>query len=210
MKTLQKVLAAGLVVALAAVAAPAQRPRAVETPDEENARTAKPPAPPKVIKAKYMGGYLGYRKKQEGMLAFDERNRRLIFLDKNEREIVSIAYDAVLVTFADTEERRTMGPGTERVLLGTVGVLALPGMLFKKKFEFLTIQYRDPDTDAEGVTQFKLKNRDELDAVTYALAQKAGLVQRGAIFVRKKDDPNATKDTIEKTSGEKQTPTPPE
>jgi hypothetical protein len=58
------------------------------------------------------------------------------------------------------------------------------------------------------VTQFKLKSRDELDSVVHALAQKAGLVQRGAIFVRKKDDPNAKKDTIENTSGEKQTPTP--
>ncbi len=208
MKILQKLLAVTLVLAVLAVAVPAQRPRAVETPDEENARTATPPAPPKVIKAKYMGGYLGYRKKQEGMLAFDERNQRLIFLDKNEREIVSIAYEAVLVTFADTEERRTMGPGTQSILLGTVGILALPGMLFKKKYEFLTIQYRDPDTDAEGVTQFKLKNRDELDSVTHALAKKAGLVQRGAIYVRKKDDPNAKKDTIENTSGARQTPTP--
>jgi len=208
MKILQKLLAACLVVAVTAVATPAQRTRSVESPEEENSRRPAPPAPPKVIKAKYMGGYLGYKKKQEGMLAFDERNQRLIFLDKNEREIVSIAYDAVLVTFADTEERRTMGPGTERVLLGTVGILALPGMLFKKKFEFLTIQYRDPDTDAEGVTQFKLKSRDELDSVTHTLAQKAGLVQRGAIYVRKKDDPNAKKDTIENTSGERQTPPP--
>jgi hypothetical protein len=207
-KVLHKLLAAGLVVAVSAVAAPAQRPRAVETPDEENARRAQPPAPPKVIKAKYMGGYLGYRKKQEGMLAFDERNRRLIFLDKNEREIVSISYDAVLVTFADTEERRAMGPGTQSVLLGTVGILALPGMLFKKKFEFLTIQYRDPDTDAEGVTQFKLKTRDELDSVVHALAQKANLVQRGQIYVRRKDDPNEKKDTIENTSGERKTPSP--
>ena len=83
MKVVHKLLAACLVVAVTAVSVPAQRPVAIESPDEENARRAKPPAPPKVIKAKYMGGYLGYKKKQEGMLAFDERNRRLIFLDKN-------------------------------------------------------------------------------------------------------------------------------
>ena len=208
MKVFHKLLAACLVVAVTAVSAPAQRPAAIESPEEQNARKPTPPAPPKVIKAKYMGGYLGYKKKQEGMLAFDERNRRLIFLDKNEREIVSIAYEAVLVTFADTEERRTMGPGTERVLLGTVGILALPGMLFKKKFEFLTIQYRDPDTVAEGVTQFKLKSRAELDSVVHELAKKANLVQRGQIYVRKKDDPAAKKDTIENTSGERQPLTP--
>jgi hypothetical protein len=208
MKILHKLLAVGLLLTMAAVAVPAQRPRAVENSDETSAKRPAPPAPPKLVKAKYMGGYLGYRKKQEGMLTFDERNRRLVFRDKNEREIISLAYDAVLVTFADTEERRTMGPGTERVLMGTVGILALPGMLFKKKYQFLSIQYRDPDTDAEGVTQFKLKNRDELDAVVYALAQKASLVQRGAIFVRRKDDPSEKKDSTEKTSAEKQSPTP--
>ena len=101
-----------------------------------------------------------------------------------------------------------MGPGTERVLMGTVGILALPGMLFKKKYEFLTIQYRDTDTDAEGVVQFKLKSRDELDAVVYALAQKAELVQRGALFVRRKGGPEEKKDSTEKTSAEKQTPSP--
>jgi len=208
MKTLHKLLAAALIVVVAAISTPAQRPRAVENPDEISAKRPAPPAPPKLVKAKYMGGYLGYRKKQEGMLTFDERNRRLVFRDKNEREIISIAYDAVLVTFADTEERRTMGPGTERVLMGTVGILALPGMLFKKKYQFLSIQYRDPDTDAAGVTQFKLKDRAELDSVVYALAQKAELTQRGEIYVRRKADPDEKKDSTEKTSGEKPTPTP--
>jgi hypothetical protein len=209
MKTLHKLLAAVLLAATATVTIPAQRPRAVENPTETSTvKQPAPPAPPKLVKAKYMGGYLGYRKKQEGMLTFDERNRRLVFRDKNEKEIISLAYDAVLVTFADTEERRAMGPGTERVLMGTVGILALPGMLFKKKYEFLTIQYRDPDTDAEGVTQFKLKSRDELDSVVYALAQKAELVQRGAIYVRKKENASEKKDSTEKTSAESPTPTP--
>src|ERR1044072_3676416 len=45
-----------------------------------------PPAPPKVVPAKYMGGFAGYRKKQEGMLTFDDRNQRLVFRDKNEKE----------------------------------------------------------------------------------------------------------------------------
>jgi len=41
-----------------------------------------PPAPPNVVPAKYMGGFAGYRKKQEGMLTFDDRNQRLVFRDK--------------------------------------------------------------------------------------------------------------------------------
>src|SRR4051794_18410819 len=58
-----------------------------ETAPADAAKTPKvvapaPPAPPKVIPAKYMGGFAGYRKKQEGMLNFDDRNQRLVFRDK--------------------------------------------------------------------------------------------------------------------------------
>jgi hypothetical protein len=145
-----------------------------------------PPAPPKVVPAKYMGGFAGYRKKQEGMLTFDDRNQRLVFRDKKEKEVISISYDAVMVAFADHETRRLMGSGTQQVVLGTAGVLGLPGLLFKKKFEYLTIQFEDPETYLRGTTQFKLKNKDVIDSVAYALAQRAGLVQQGAIYTRRR------------------------
>jgi hypothetical protein len=146
-----------------------------------------PPAPPKVVPAKYMGGFAGYRKKQEGMLTFDDRNQRLVFRDKNEKEIISISYDAVMVAFADHETRRLMGSGTQSVVLGTTGVLGLPGLLFKKKFEYLTIQFEDPDTYLKGVTQFKLKDKEMIDSVAYALAQRAGLTQQGEIYTRRRN-----------------------
>jgi hypothetical protein len=145
-----------------------------------------PPAPPKVVPAKYMGGFAGYRKKQEGMLTFDDRNQRLVFRDKNEKEVISISYDAVMVAFADHETRRLMGDGTKSVVLGTAGILGLPGLLFKKKFEYLTIQFEDPETYLKGVTQFKLKDKDIIDSMAYALAQRAGLVQQGAIYTRRR------------------------
>lgn len=145
-----------------------------------------PPAPPKVIPAKYMGGFAGYRKKQEGMLNFDDRNQRLVFRDKNEKEVISISYDAVMVAFADHETRRLMGSGTQSVVLGTAGILGLPGLLFKKKFEYLTIQFEDPETYLKGVTQFKLKDQDIIESVAYALAQRAGLVQQGQIYTRRR------------------------
>src|ERR1044071_6764960 len=85
-----------------------------------------PPAPPKVVPAKYMGGFAGYRKKQEGMLTFDDRNQRLVFRDKHEKEVISISYDAVMVAFADHETRRLMGSGTQSVVLGAGGIFALP------------------------------------------------------------------------------------
>lgn len=156
-----------------------------------------PPAPPKVVPAKYMGGFAGYRKKQEGMLTFDDRNQRLVFRDKNEKEVISISYDAVMVAFADHETRRLMGDGTRSVVLGTAGVLGLPGLLFKKKFEYLTIQFEDPETYLKGVTQFKLKDQEIIDSVAYALAQRAGLVQQGAIYTRRRVDVPAS---AEKTS----------
>lgn len=145
-----------------------------------------PPAPPKVVPAKYMGGFAGYRKKQEGMLTFDDRNQRLVFRDKSEKEVISISYDAVMVAFADSETRRLMGNGTQSVVLGAGGILALPSLLFKKKFEYLTIQFEDPETYLKGVTQFKLKNREIIDSVAYALAQRAGLVQQGQIYTRRR------------------------
>ena len=145
-----------------------------------------PPAPPKVIPAKYMGGFAGYRKKQEGMLNFDDRNQRLVFRDKNEKELISISYDAVMVAFADSETRRLMGNGTQQVVLGTAGILGLPGLLFKKKFEYLTIQFEDPETYLKGTTQFKLKDREIIESVAYALAQRAGLVQQGQIYTRRR------------------------
>jgi hypothetical protein len=145
-----------------------------------------PPAPPKVVPAKYMGGFAGYRKKQEGMLTFDDRNQRLVFRDKNEKEVISISYDAVMVAFADHETRRLMGSGTQSAVLGTMGVLGLPGLLFKKKFEYLTIQFEDPETYLKGVTQFKLKDQEIIASMAYALAQRAGLVQQGQIYTRRR------------------------
>ncbi|HEX8559542.1 MAG TPA: hypothetical protein VF668_15675 [Pyrinomonadaceae bacterium] len=181
---------------------PAQQQQQEQAAAEEGKRASKvsspaPPPPPKVVPAKYMGGFANYRKKQEGMLTFDDRNQRLVFRDKNEKELISISYDAVVVAFADQETRRLMGDGTKSVVLGTVGILGAPAMLLKKKFEYLTIQFEDPETYLRGTTQFKLKNQDVIDSVAYALAQKAGLVQQGAIYTRRRvaqpvsdDDPN--------------------
>jgi hypothetical protein len=157
-----------------------------------------PSAPPKMVPAKYMGGFAGMRKKQEGMLTFDDRNRRLVFRDKNEKEIISISYDAVMVAFADSETRRRMGNGTSSVVLGTAGILGMPALLFKKKFQYLTIEFEDPDTYLKGTTQFKLANRDMIDSVAYALAQKAGLSQQGEVYVRRRGMSQPT--SAEKTS----------
>jgi len=163
-----------------------------EQPPAQTTKVPVPPPPPRAVPAKYMGGYAGYRKKQEGMLTFDDRNRRLVFRDKNEKEILSISYDAVMVAFADHETRRLMGEGTRQATMGTVGILAAPGLLFKKNFEYLTIQFEDQDTFLKGTTQFKLANKEIIDSVAYALAQKAGLSQQGEIYTRKRNSASNT------------------
>lgn len=200
MNIARRVLTAALLASLAAAPAAAQRTQTVGDPsrtqttpeaDEQqqtaSARNTAPPpaAPPKIVKAKYMGGFLGYNKKQEGTLNFDERNRRLVFRDKNEREIISLSYDAVIVTFADSKANRWLGPGaSEAARVG--GVVTLPLFLFKKRSEYLSIQFRDPETDAEGVTSFKMDTDELVNSMVHALAQRAGLVQRGEIYVRAK------------------------
>jgi len=203
-----------LAASLAPGAALAQRgremgdaPKPVPAPDQQQQRQTQegdtpkvqvpvPPAPPKVVPAKYMGGFASYRKKQEGMLTFDDRNQRLVFRDKNEKEVISISYDAVMVAFADHETRRLMGDGTKSVVLGTAGIFGLPGMLLKKKFEYLTIQFEDPETYLRGTTQFKLKDKEIIDSMAYALAQRAGLVQQGQIYTRRRvSDPASAEKT---------------
>ncbi|HYN83738.1 MAG TPA: hypothetical protein VER32_00695 [Pyrinomonadaceae bacterium] len=210
MNIARRIFAAALCASLASAAVPAsaQRTRAVADPQQPATETTAeaaskssapaPPAPPKVVKAKYMGGFLGYNKKQEGTLNFDDRNRRLVFRDKNEREIISLSYDAVIVTFADSKANRWLGPGaSDAARAGSV--FTLPLLLIKKRSEFLSIQFRDPDTDAEGVTSFKMDTDELTNSMVYALAQKAGLVQRGEIYVRpkKKDAAEAGKTTPE-------------
>ncbi len=190
MKKLYHILCLCVLLLVAASAAFGQRPRPADdapTP-EEMAKTAPTPAPaPKVAKAKYMGGYFGLKQKQEGVLSFDDRNQRLVFRDKQEREILSISYEAVMATFADSEERRAMGPGTTTVVMNTAGILGLPGLLFKKKFEYFTIQYKDPDTEVAGTTQFKMKDKQLVSSMAHTLAEKAKLAPRGGIYVRRKD-----------------------
>jgi hypothetical protein len=209
MKNARKILSTFVLALSLSPAALAQRSRTVSDPtrqvpppqqeqtdgQQQPAQTSKvptPPAPPRVVPAKYMGGYAGYRQKQEGMLTFDDRNHRLVFRDKNEKEIFSIAYDAVTVAFADSETRRLMGNGTQQVVMGTAGILGAPGLLLKKKFLYLTIQFEDPDTYLKGTTQFKLDNREIIDSVAYALAQRAGLMQQGEIYVRKRNTASTT------------------
>lgn len=152
----------------------------------------KPPPAPQSVKAKYEGGLVGYGK-TEGTLSFDDANRRLIFRDKQGREYVSLSFDIVTAAWADSKSQRSTA-GT--VIASTVPYgLGLPGLFMKSTTRYLVLQYRDPDTHAEGMTSFKLPNKELLASVLYTFAEKAGLTQRGEAFVRRAEPTVTTRVT---------------
>jgi hypothetical protein len=161
----------------------AQRPRTME-PDEQ-AQAPKPAPAPKTVKAKYEGGVFGYTKTMEGTLTFDDENKRLLFKDKKPPKEISIPYDAITSAFADTQKRR---PAAASVVSAVPVIFTLPARFIKTKVRYLTLQYHDPDSKVTGVTSFRLENKDLLASVLASLGEKAGMTQRGDIYVKKKAD----------------------
>jgi hypothetical protein len=179
-----------LLTLLMAVAVFAQRPRAVPTSTPTDASKAAPAPAPQTMKAKYEGGIFGYNKTMEGTLSFDDTNQRLLFR-KDQKELFFIPYNAVNSAFSDTQKRRPKAATVAQ----NVPYIGWPLGLIKTKVRYLTLQYSDPDTRVAGVTSFRLDNKDLVDSVVYALANKAGLTPRGEIYVRKRDDAEAKKTT---------------
>ncbi len=185
-----KLLGTFVLTAILAATVCAQRPRAIDTTTATDATKAVPAPAPQTMKAKYEGGIFGYNKTMDGMLSFDDTNQRLIFRKEN-KDLFFIPYNAVNATFSDTQKRRP----TAATVAQHVPYFGWPLGLIKTKVRYLTLQYSDPDTRVAGVTSFKLDNKDLVDSVVYALANKAGLVPRGEIYVRKKEDAEAKKTT---------------
>lgn len=180
-----------LTLALAVVVC-AQRPRAVDTTPAADASKATPAAAPQTMKAKYEGGVFGYNKTIEGTLSFDDANQRLLFRNKQQKEVLFVPYRAVTSAFSDTQKRQ---PKAATIASAIPVIYALPARFIKTKVRYLTLQYSDPDTNVSGITSFKLANKDLVDSVVYALANKAGLTPRGEIYVRKTDSAEAKKTT---------------
>lgn len=187
MKFGKELAALGLTLAFAA-GAQAQRTinEPVTTKTSGPAVTApKPPPAPASVKAKYEGGLVGYGK-TEGTLNFDDQNERLVFRDKKGAELFSLSYRAVSAAWADTKAQR---PLAGSVIASTVPYgLGLPALFIKEKHRYLVLQYRDPDTQAEGLTSFKLPSKELLASVLYSFGEKAGLTQRGDAFIRRKEE----------------------
>ena len=173
----------GVVMLIAAitVTAAAQRPRTIPA-DPGNNNATKPAAAPQTVKAKYEGGVFGHNKKQEGTLSFDDANNRLVFRNNQQQEVLSIPYSSISQEFADTQSRRPKSA----TILGSVPMIYGPNPIgfIKTKNQYVTLQFYDPDSHAGGVTSFRVENREICAAIVNTLGEKAGLVQRGGIFVR--------------------------
>lgn len=162
----------------------AQRPRSVE-PEQDKAPA--PPPAPTTVKAKYEGGVFGYTKTMEGTLTFDDENQRLLFKDKKPPKELHIPYDAITSAFADTQKRQ---PRAATIASAVPTIFTLPARFIKTKVRYLTVQYRDPDSQVSGITSFKLENKEILASVLVTLAQKTEMQQRGDIYVKKREDPS--------------------
>jgi hypothetical protein len=178
-----------LIVAMGVVVS-AQRPRAVDT-TATNAAKATPAPAPQTMKAKYEGGVLGFSRTIEGSLNFDDTNNRLLFRDKKQKELFFIPYNAVISAFADTQKRRP----SAATVAQHIPWLGWPLGYIKTKVRYLTLQYNDQDTNMSGITSFRLENKDLVDSVVFALANKSGLTPRGEIYVRKNERSEVKKTT---------------
>lgn len=161
---------------------------------QDNSSTQQTTTPVQNVKVKYEGGVFGYRQKMDGFLYFDDVNSRLVFKDKQQKEIFQIPYDAVSSAFADTQSRR---PTAATVIGSAVPYgLGLPALLIKKKYRYLTMQYSDTDVEVSGVTSFKVGSRELLEQTLRTLADKAKLTQRGEIFIRRRTTTKTSTATI--------------
>jgi hypothetical protein len=164
----------------------AQRPRSMESEPaatKTSTTTTTKPAP-KSMKAKYEGGVFGYRNTMDGTLLFDDENNRLLFKDKKPPKEITIPYAAINSAYADTQKKRPVAA----TVASNVPFYGWPAGFIKTKVRYLTIQFEDPDSKVSGCTSFKLENKDVLESVLVALAEKTGMTRRGDIYVKKKAD----------------------
>jgi len=183
-----KTISALILLGVLATGAFAQRPRSM---DPAPAHTPAPAPAPKTVKAKYEGGVFGYTKTMEGSLTFDDGNNRLLFKDKKPPKELHIPYEAITSAFADTQKRQ---PAAATVASQVPLIYSLPAHFIKTKVRYLTIQFQDPYSKVSGITSFKLENKQMLESVLKALAEKTGMTLRGDVYVKKRDDDSSKAD----------------
>jgi hypothetical protein len=152
------------------------------TPRDPSTMPAKLPTMTSV-EVKYEGGLFGYSTKEKGMLKFDDDNERLIFFGKDQKEKFSIPYKSMIVVFPSSQtSSSTAGQ--------VVGAIPLPGTslarLISKTSRYLVIQFEDSDSDARGVTNFKIGKKEILAETIEAIGYKAKMKARGDAYYRER------------------------
>lgn len=162
----------------------AGQPRTIENKTPEN----KPPqdAPvrpaPESFTARYEGGMFGFSKKEEGTLKFEDINERLVFFGKDGKEKFAIPYRSMLVIFPQSKSVQS----TAGKVVSSIPYAGIFGGFIKEKRQYLIINFDDPDIEARGTVNFKVEDKDLLDSVLSALAEKAELQKRGDAYYRPK------------------------
>jgi hypothetical protein len=148
-----------------------------KTPTQPAAR----PQAPASVAVKYEGGMFGFSRKMDGTLKFDDANSRLVFYGEDQKELFSIPYEALQVIYPQSKSvTSTTGNVVKWIPLPGAG---LAGFI-KEKRRYLILQFDDPDVDAKGTINFKFDKKETLDAILLALADKAGLQQRGDAYYK--------------------------
>lgn len=136
---------------------------------------------PETFVARYEGGLVGYSRKIEGTVKFDDPNDRIVFFDEEKKEVFGIPYRAMLIVSPQSQSVQT----TAGKVVGAV-FSSIVGGFIKEKRRYLIIQFDDPDVDAKGLVNFRIEDKEILDSVIADLAKKAELKQRGDAYYRPK------------------------
>lgn len=156
------------------------QPRIVDKTEKKPAAAIAPVS----FKAKYEGGMFGFNKKEEGTLKFDDANLRIVFFNKENKEIFGIPYDSLIVIYPNNQSvQNTAGKVVQNVPIIGAGAL---GQIMKSKLRYLVLNFDDQDMDAKGTANFKLETSELLQSVVQTLGEKAEMQQRGDAYYRPK------------------------
>jgi len=134
----------------------------------------------------------------EGTLSFDDTNQRLLFR-KDQKELFFIPYNAVTSALRTRKKRQ---PKAASILSGVPLIYALPAHFIKNESSLsdssnIAIQTRGSRDQRAFVWTIK----ELVDSAVFTLANRAGLVPRGEIYVKKKKTLRQRRRSLKRSSG---------
>jgi TonB family protein len=149
----------------------------IDRPIQEDKPELKAPAPSNVY-ATYEGGIAGHEKKVEGTLHFDDTKSCIIFRNRFGKDLISIPYNIVKATYADTHLRTGS-------IVKKVGPVPYFGAWYMKKDKkYLTIHYQTNDSSTTNLASFRIPDKRLLADTIAALGDRANLEPYGQTFIR--------------------------